>query len=175
MRSRRDLARTLQKHETAMEIKSMETEGLDPLSDALPHLDRALNELPAKDRLLIFLRYQERKSFAQVADQLGRSETALRKQSSRAIKRLASILQQQGVVVSSVALGGGLGLLLTRPAHAECLVESITNAVTAQSSIASSTSASLTHSLSIIMTKTHVTFVVGGTLLALSMVGGTFF
>ena len=171
-RNRRDLARTLQKHERAIEMKQLEAEGRDPLSKALPHLDHALNALPAKDRLLIFLRYQERKTFAQVAEQLGRSEAALRKQSSRAISRLATLLQRQGVSVSSVVLCGGLGLLLAKPAHAEGLVNSIASAAASQTPIALNAPASLTSTLTMITTKMNVTLMGGGILLALSAVGG---
>lgn len=84
----------------------------DPLHEALPVLDAALNDLQEADRELIFLRFYEGASFKHLSDRLGRNEAALRQQSGRAIERLSTALKRRGVVVPATALTVGLGGVL---------------------------------------------------------------
>ncbi|MES2597533.1 MAG: RNA polymerase sigma factor [Verrucomicrobiota bacterium] len=84
----------------------------DPLHEALPVLDAALNDLQETDRELIFLRFYEGASFKHLAERLGRNDAALRQQAGRAIERLSAALKRRGVVVPATALTAGLGAVL---------------------------------------------------------------
>jgi RNA polymerase sigma factor (sigma-70 family) len=84
----------------------------DPLREALPVLDAALNDLTETDRELIFLRFYEGASFKHLAERLGRSDAALRQQAGRAIDRLSAALRRRGVIVPATALTAGLGAVL---------------------------------------------------------------
>ncbi len=72
---------------------------------ALPLLDEAVEKLRAADRELLFRRFLEGLSFAEIGDRYGISEATGRKRLSRVLKKLSGILSKQGVTVSSVALG----------------------------------------------------------------------
>ncbi len=69
-----------------------------------PHLNDALDALPAEDRELVMIRFFGNKSHRDVAEELGISEETARKRISRAIERLRLIFTRRGIVVSSVAL-----------------------------------------------------------------------
>ncbi|GEP45783.1 RNA polymerase sigma factor [Brevifollis gellanilyticus] len=84
----------------------------DPLHEALPVLDAALNDLQETDRELIFLRFYEGASFKHLAERLGRSDAALRQQAGRAIDRLSTALKRRGIIVPATALTAGLGATL---------------------------------------------------------------
>jgi hypothetical protein len=96
-----------------MQHASLTTGGRDPLADALPFLDEALDNLPERDRSLLMLRYSEGVSFAEASARTGRGEAALRQQTMRAVDRLASALRRKGVSVPAVALTTGLGVILS--------------------------------------------------------------
>lgn len=76
---------------------------------ALPHLDRAIEELPSSDREAVIMRFYERSSFRDIAGLLNKSEGSCRKQVSRALDKLAGLLKKRGVAVPPTALGVGLG------------------------------------------------------------------
>lgn len=69
-----------------------------------PMLDESVARLGRGDRQAILLRFYERKSFAEVAAEIGSSEDAARKRVSRAIDRLRGIVQRQGVGVAPAVL-----------------------------------------------------------------------
>src|SRR5690606_33950284 len=52
-----------------------------PWSDAIPHLDAALDKLPEADRTVLLLHYFENRSFPHIAGALGKSRAAVEKQS----------------------------------------------------------------------------------------------
>lgn len=108
-RAIRSMARERRLRLSAMQHASLTETGRDPLHEALPHLDEAISALPERDRILLFLRYNEGLSFADTARRLGRSEAALRQQSGRAIERLAATLRRRGVMVPATAISTGLG------------------------------------------------------------------
>ncbi len=107
-RAVRRLIRDRRLKASAMQHASLTTGGRDPLADALPFLDAALDHLPERDRSLLMLRYSEGVSFAEASARTGRSEAALRQQTVRAVDRLAAALKRKGVNVPSVALTAGL-------------------------------------------------------------------
>lgn len=57
------------------------------------HLDEALGELPAKDRTLLHLFYYEELSIREIGELLGRKESTVRTQLTRARQRLAKIMK----------------------------------------------------------------------------------
>lgn len=57
------------------------------------HLDEALRELPAKDRMLLHLFYYEELSIREIGELLQRKESTVRTQLTRARQRLAKIMK----------------------------------------------------------------------------------
>jgi RNA polymerase sigma factor (sigma-70 family) len=76
--------------------------------DLRPHLDAALAALPAAQRNAVILRYLDGKSQAEVARELGCSESTVSAALSRALERLRGMLNRRGMGLSSAALGGML-------------------------------------------------------------------
>ena len=107
-RAIRQLVRDRRLRDSAMQHVTLTSTGRDPFADALPLLDAALDSLPERDRALLLLRYSEGVSFAEAAARLGRSETALRQQASRAVEKLSACLRRRGVVVPAAVLSGGM-------------------------------------------------------------------
>ncbi|HEX2749413.1 MAG TPA: sigma-70 family RNA polymerase sigma factor [Verrucomicrobiales bacterium] len=112
-RAIRQMVRERQLKVSVMQHASLTTGGRDPLADALPLLDNALDNLPERDRSLLMLRYSEGVSFAEASVRTGRSEAALRQQTMRAVDRLATALKRKGVNVPSVTLTAGLAGVLS--------------------------------------------------------------
>lgn len=59
-----------------------------PWTDALPHLDVALDHLGESDRTLLLLHFFEGCSFPRIAESLGKSTAAVQKQSQRALEHV---------------------------------------------------------------------------------------
>ncbi|MEK7951583.1 sigma-70 family RNA polymerase sigma factor [Luteolibacter soli] len=76
--------------------------------DALPHLDLALDRLGDSDRSLLLLHFYESRSFPSIAALLGKSTSAVQKQSQRALEKLARILRGRGVTLSITVIIAGL-------------------------------------------------------------------
>lgn len=79
-----------------------------PWSDAVPHLDLALDKLPESDRGILMLHYFENRSFPTIARSLGRNPAAIQKQAQRALEKLARLLRSRGVALSVTAVAAGL-------------------------------------------------------------------
>jgi RNA polymerase sigma factor (sigma-70 family) len=73
--------------------------------DIAPHLEEAMSALPEKERVLILLRFFERKRFSDVAAALEITEEAARMRSSRALKKIRGFFAQRGITISSIAIG----------------------------------------------------------------------
>lgn len=84
--------------------------------DAIPLLDRAIDELPERDRQVIFLKYFDGLSFEQMARQFGGEPAAWRQRGSRAVERLRGSLARRGVSVGVPAIAAGLGTTLSQAA-----------------------------------------------------------
>ncbi len=72
----------------------------------IPLLDQALNELALRDREVLLLHYFHRKGYQEIAELIGKSESARRMQASRALKRLAQWLSHRGVKRVGATLAG---------------------------------------------------------------------
>jgi RNA polymerase sigma factor (sigma-70 family) len=101
-----------QAHAMNVELREMssgaEWEKLRPL------LDAAMDELPAKDRDAVLLRFFEAQTYGAVAQTLNLSEDAARMRVDRALEKLRRALERFGVTSTASALG----LLLTHQAGA---------------------------------------------------------
>ncbi len=106
-RERERQAAALAEPETTMNETALWT-------DLAPHLDEALDSLPASDREAVILRFHESKSFPAVAAALGISEEAARKRVDRAVEKLRAKFGRKGIALSAIFLAA----LLTENASA---------------------------------------------------------
>lgn len=86
---------------------------------AVPLLDEAIEQLSARDRLVVLMRFFERKSFREIAATVGTTDDACRKRVSRALEKLGRILRRRGVALPSAALLACLSTQLSDAAPAE--------------------------------------------------------
>ena len=86
----------------AMQPQTNETEA--QWKQVAPLLDGAINELPERDRVIIFLRFFGTKSAREIAASLRVSEDAAQKRVTRAVDRLRQIFARDGVTLSAAAL-----------------------------------------------------------------------
>src|SRR3954463_4601689 len=74
-----------------------------------PILDSALEQLSARDRDALLLRFFEERSLKELGHMIGLGEEAARKRVSRALEKLRGLLLKQGISTSAVALSSALG------------------------------------------------------------------
>ncbi|CAN5143840.1 hypothetical protein BH23VER1_BH23VER1_35740 [soil metagenome] len=87
--------------------------------DLHPHLDDAINRLPAPDRQLVLLHHYQGVALKDVAALTGKSPAATQKQHQRALAKLAIYLHRAGLPAASVTiLATGLTAQLTASAPA---------------------------------------------------------
>ena len=95
----------------ALQMHSHTTVDSSPDSDwedIAPLLEQAMASLPENERVLILLRFFERKPFREVAESLQITEEATRMRASRALQKLRAFFSQRGVTISSIAIGNAL-------------------------------------------------------------------
>jgi len=97
-------------------------------TDALPHLDAAIETLSDADRRVVLLHFFDNRPFPGIARSLGKSTVAVQKQSQRALEKLARLLRSKGVTLSATALATGLSTEFAKAAPAS-LQQSATTAV----------------------------------------------
>ncbi len=97
-------ARRRRRHEKLAAMNTIDHESAAE-SEAIPLLDEAVQKLKETDRELLFRRFLEGMSFAEISQHYGINEAAGRKRVSRILKKLSHIMSKQGVTVSTVALG----------------------------------------------------------------------
>ena len=93
-----------------------------------PHLEPALESLPATDRAALLLRFHQQASHAQVAATLHLSEEAAKKRVNRALEKLRRFFARKGVMLTLTVLGG---LLTANAAHAAPVGLAVTATATA--------------------------------------------
>lgn len=99
--------RRRRRHEKLAAMNEIETEGsMDP--DSLPLLDDAVQKLKESDRELLFRRFLEGMSFAEIGNLYGIPEATGRKRLSRILKKLSQLMGRKGVTVSAIALGSAM-------------------------------------------------------------------
>ena len=112
-----------------------------------PHLDAALDELPEADRDAVLLRYFEKKSAQEIAEQLGISAEAAQKRVSRAVEKLREQFSKRKIAVGAT----GLSLLLAANAVQSApigLAVAISSAALAGTTLSTSTAIATTTKLS---------------------------
>ena len=73
-----------------------------------PLLDDALERLNQTDRDALLLRFFEQRSLAQIGENLGSNEDAIRKRIARALDKLRVILQRRGVSSTTAIIAGAI-------------------------------------------------------------------
>ncbi len=113
-------------------------------TEVIPHLDEAMNQLNARDRDVLFLRFFEGKTFREIGKRLGKSESATHRQAHRAVERLSAALKRKGVLVPTAVVAAGLTaeLIKSVPAPwastvARDALEAAANAVSPSSALGS--------------------------------------
>lgn len=139
--------------------------------EALEIVDEGLAGLGAADRNVLITRFFNGVSYEKMALASGRSESACRKQVSRAMQKLAELLEDRGVRVSTTVLAAGLGAIMTTRAPAELAGTCASGAIGATAGVAAP--GILTIILTA-MTTTKITsvLVLGGVLLLVSTGAG---
>jgi RNA polymerase sigma factor (sigma-70 family) len=108
--------RAYEKKMKAFGEESKALPGRDVCSEVMPLLDEAIQRLSSKDRVLIILRFFERKSFREIATELGKGEAAVQKRTERAIEKLSDLLKRKGVIIPIAVLTFGLSTELAKAA-----------------------------------------------------------
>jgi RNA polymerase sigma factor (sigma-70 family) len=139
----------------ARELQAVQMNDVDDHSDAnlaaiAPVLDEAVNELGAKDREAIVLRYFEQRDLSSVGSAIGSNEDAARKRVNRALDKLREMLRRRGVTLSSTALATVLGAQAVTAAPAG-LAATIATASLATAAAGGGTALTILHIMS--MTK----------------------
>jgi hypothetical protein len=108
-------------------MRSELTPGQSP-NDIRPYLDEAIAGLGTKDRTAILMRYFDEMPVPAVGAAMGISEEAAKKRIARAVLRLRSNFQRQGIALSHGSLGAVLstGLMEAAPAHLVATVSNLT-------------------------------------------------
>jgi RNA polymerase sigma factor (sigma-70 family) len=92
----------------AVEMNAQQDHSKVNLAQVAPILDEAINQLGAKDRAAILLRFFEGLDFRSVGEALGTNEAAAQKRVTRALEKLQRLLKQPGTAFSAAALGTAL-------------------------------------------------------------------
>jgi RNA polymerase sigma factor (sigma-70 family) len=123
--------------ETAAMESLFESKGSSQWDEIEPLLDRAMGELPERDRDLVLLRYFENKSFKEIAGAIGVSDDTAQKRVGRALEKLREIFGRRGVRVTSTGLAAALLASAAQAAPPACAatVMAITTASTTAVSI----------------------------------------
>lgn len=85
-------------------MQSAEPAADDVWDQVLPHLDEAMGKLSESDRLILLLRFFQRKALKDVGLALGVSEDAARMRVNRALGKLHGSLVRKGLTVSAAIL-----------------------------------------------------------------------
>ena len=103
---RRRKKREEQAASLATETNHEESEGA--WKDLVPHLNATLSKLSLSDQKILFLRFYEDLSLAELGESFEIKERAAQKRVQRAVERLRRLLGKRGVQLSAGMLGSGL-------------------------------------------------------------------
>jgi RNA polymerase sigma factor (sigma-70 family) len=93
------------REQTAMEMNALH-DNIEPSWEQIaPVLDEAMNQLSARDRDAIVLRFLKQQDFRAVGSALGVGEDAAQKRVSRALEKLRMFLRRRGVTLTATVLG----------------------------------------------------------------------
>lgn len=124
-----------EKRREGRERRAMELETLHTMNDqsstepkwreVMPHIDKAILELPKRDQEALALRFIEGRKMREIAARLGVNTNTVEKRIGRALAKLRERLVRRGVAPSVALLGAGLSKH-TASAAPSALVSSIT-------------------------------------------------
>jgi len=120
----------------AVEMSTLRDHTQENLAKVASLLDEGIEQLGAKDRTAILLRFFEHRDFGSVGEALGVNAAAAQRRVSRAVERLRRFLARRGIGV------GATGLVLLLSAEA---VQSAPIGLTAKISAAAALSTAATH------------------------------
>ncbi len=92
------------REQTAMEMRALDHHNEPSWELIAPHLDEGLNQLDAKDRDAIVLRFLKQQDLRAVGAALGISDDAAQKRVARALDKLRELLSRRGITTSAAAL-----------------------------------------------------------------------
>ena len=138
----------------------------------LPDLDDAMSRLSTQDRDAILLRFHAGMRFKEMAERLGKSEDAARKQVNRAVEKLATLLGgKRGTTVSVGVVIAGLPIALTKTAPDAMVTSIAAKAIAAAPAITTGSSLTLNF-LCIMKTQAGIVAAIGILLVASSFFAG---
>lgn len=112
------------------EVEKSLTEG--QWEQMAPVLDELVGKLGKKDQEAVLLRFYQRKSLAEVGEELGVSEAAAQKRVERAVEKLRGMFRRRGLAVGSgMVLAAGLEAYTTAPASAALVAATTQSALAA--------------------------------------------
>jgi RNA polymerase sigma factor (sigma-70 family) len=104
----RNERRRQQRERQATEMNVPQNDPAAGFDQIAPFLDEAINELNARDRAAIVLRFFERRDLRAIGAALGSNEDAAQKCVSRAVEKLRAHFIRRGVVVSASLIASAL-------------------------------------------------------------------
>lgn len=104
----RNERRRQQRERQAVEMNDFQNQSQDEFERIAPLLDDAINQLGARDRAAILLRFFERRDLRAVGEMLGSNEDAAQKRVARAVEKLRGHFARRGMVASAVAITSAL-------------------------------------------------------------------
>ncbi|MSU51585.1 MAG: sigma-70 family RNA polymerase sigma factor [Opitutus sp.] len=107
--------RTREEEACQMQLIESESDVSTDWSKLRPVLDSAMDQLSARDREAVLLRFFQDRSFGEIGATVGLSEDAARKRIDRALAKLRDLLRPHGVASNSTALAA---LLASQPVSA---------------------------------------------------------
>ena len=161
----RQEARRKKRELATLDPALMDTTPSPSWSELAPVIDTLINRLPAADREVLLLRFYRNEPHAAVARELGLSEAAAKKRTTRALEKLRGLLAKRGIATSAAALATLL------PAHAAAPVSgSYVLAVSAATKGAVPVAAS-GFNFHLAMTTTHKITIVGAAFIFMASAG----
>ncbi len=97
-----------------------------PAPELAPHLDDALQQLSARERNAVLLRFYEERSIPEVGASLGISEEAAKKRVTRGLEKLRQFFSRRGTQITSAAFIAALTQETTKAAVNAAIVSKVT-------------------------------------------------
>jgi len=116
------------REQTAMEMSALDQSNEPSWELIAPHLDEGLNQLDAKDRDALVLRFLKQQDLRAVGVALGISDDAAQKRVSRALDKLRELLSRRGITTTAAALSVVLAANAVRAAPVGLVVTISTTA-----------------------------------------------
>jgi RNA polymerase sigma factor (sigma-70 family) len=133
-----------------MQVQAGEDGDQNVWDEVVPILNETMAKLGEKDRNAVLLRFFKQQSFKEVAQRLGTTEEGAKKRVTRALRTLAHLMAQRGVMVSAAVLAATITANGASPAPVG-LAFSVASLAGGKGVVASSSVLTLTKGTSIFM------------------------